>query len=72
MRPFFISIHFGWAPAEQINPFFDDCTQSRRFLAEHDVGGTGSGLAQQAGDDLAFAAVLQIYRHRCLGDLSRA
>jgi hypothetical protein len=21
MRPFFISIHFGWVPAEQINPF---------------------------------------------------
>jgi hypothetical protein len=21
MRPFFISIHFGWAPVEQINPF---------------------------------------------------
>jgi hypothetical protein len=51
---------------------FDACTQSRRLLAAHDVGGTGSGLAEQAGDDLAFAAVLQIHRHRCLGDLSRA
>jgi hypothetical protein len=62
-----------WTDARRENQsVFDDCTQSRRFLAEHDVGGTGSGLAEQAGDDLAFAAVLQIQRQPCLGDFSRA
>lgn len=71
MRPFFISIHFGWAPAEQINPFSIPAPKAGVSSPHTTSEAPGVG-SEQAGDNLAFAAVFQIHRHRRLGDLSRA
>ncbi|MDF2969817.1 MAG: hypothetical protein K0R61_267 [Microvirga sp.] len=53
-------------------PVFNPCAQDQGFLATHHVGSSGSRLAEQARNDMALAAVLQIHRHERLGDFRRS
>jgi hypothetical protein len=50
----------------------DARTQDQRFLATHHVGCAERRLAEQAGDDVALPAALQIHRYERLGDFGRA
>ena len=63
---------FGMRAGGADQPVLDAGAENQRLLAAHHIGGAGSRLAEQAGNDVALAAVLQIHRHEGLGDFRRA